>query len=569
MPVIGCDDAEYSEKLYARRASRVLRRKMGQPFVERCLPMKLRDGVVRGDGFVQAVRAGGDVTIEKFPRSELVFDDGECREGWPLRLVRVKRVDKDRLARIYPKQASRIYAMSPAPRDYWDPYDYDAPTDSDQVEVMIAWSLPTEPNADDGKYLVTIRDGEEPLRDKPWCRPRFPVARVQWTPAMRGFLGIGLIQQLAGSQNKVNEIWNDIQEAIYWGSALKIFQPRSANINKHEMRARHPAIIETDGPPPQYIAPNPFSQQAMDALRWVIQEMYEISGISQMNAAAKNTLGPNASGKALDTMDDIQSDRHYNLELQVQMGRVDVGQILLDEAKDLAADYESGELADGIELAPWIDEIEWDRFDFDGGTYHLNIEPINFLPDTRAGKLDAVGDLAKIPGFLTNPLQTASLFEEPDLQREFRHLLGPKRMLERVMEALGDTTVPLMECVPTKYMDPMLAEQMATGEMGNAYSEGADDDLLGRYRWFLQMLEGLNKMLAPQPAAPMPDPNAMPPGAAPPGGPMPMPGPGIPPGPPMAPVMGPGGGVDAMIADPMGGATSMLAAGMPLTQGLS
>lgn len=566
MPVISADDAEYSEKLYARRASRVLRRKMGQPAIERMMPMFLRDGVVRGDGFVQAVRNGGDITIEKFPRSELVFDDGEARDGMPLRLARVKRVDKDRLAALFPDDAKRIDKLSPAPRDYWDPYDYDAPVDVDQVEVVMGWSLPTGCGAADGKHIIAIRDGGKPLCERPWRRMRFPMARVQWTPGMRGFYGIGLIQQLAGSQNKVNDLWNDHQEALYWGSGLKIFQPRSANVDKHHLRARHPVVIEYDGAKPDYEAPNPASSQAMDSLRWLIQQMYEISGISQASASSKSPLGPNASGKALDTMEDIQSDRFSQLETQQAMSRVDIGMALLDEAKELAEDVASREVT-GVELASWIDEIEWSKFDFDGGAYHLNIEPINFLPDTRAGKLDALGDLGKIPGLLTSPLQTAGLFEEPDIAREFRYLLGPKRMLEKVMEMLGDEKIPLLECVPTPQMDPALALEMAKGELGNAYSENASDALVGRYRWFLQMLEGEQKMAIPPPA-PQPGPGGPGMGA-------PPPPPGMPPlggfasPPDLAPTIGPQGGVGPLVSDPMGGAASMLAAGSPLTAGVA
>lgn len=556
MPVIGCDDAEYSEKLYARRASRVLRRKIGQPAVERALPMVLRDAVVRGDGFTESIRVGGDVVPEQFPRCELVFDDGESRvNGWPRTLARVKLVDRDQLIAMYPAAAARIRAVAPATRDVWSPYDYDAPIDPDQVEVIKAWRLPSFPGAKDGRHFIAIRDGGDPLDERAWKRMRFPMARVQWTPSLRGFLGIGLVQQLAGSQNKVNELWTEHQEALHWASSLTIFNQRGSNIDKHQQRQRGLKIIEHDGSLPQYIAPNPASTQAMDSLRWLIQEMYEISGISQAAAASKNSLGPNASGKALDTMDDLQSDRFNQIELQYSMGRVDVGMTMLDEAKDLSEDAETDK---DIELAPWIMSIDWMKFDFDGGGYHLNVEPINFLPDTRSGKLDTLGDMGKIPGLLSNPLITASLFEEPDIARANRHLLGPMRMLEKVMEMLADKSVPLEDCVPTPYMlsSPGLAKEMAIGELGNAFSEEADDATMGRYRWFLTMLDGEEKRAAPVSPTPLP-PGAMPTDAS---APPPMPGPmdpnAMPPGmpPPMAGAPG--------FPDPMNGATAQLAAGM-------
>lgn len=556
MPIISADDAEYSEKLYARRASRVLRQKMKQPAIERMMPMFLRDGVVRGDGCVEVCRRGGDVVLEKFPRSELVFDDGESRNGMPLTLARVKMIDRSVLAKQFPEHAERIATVSAAPRDYWDPYDYDAPLDPDQIEVITAWRLPSNPTADDGVTLTCIRDGNEPLEQRPWKRMRFPIPRVQWTPSMRGFLGIGLIQQLAGSQNKVNELWNDHQLALHWASQLTIFTPRGANVEKNHLRGRDPKVVEYDGAIPTYLAPDPASKQAMDSLRWLIQQMYQIAGISEASASSRNPLGPNASGKALDTFYDIESDRFSQLELQFAMARVDVGMAMLDEAKDLA---EQAAEDDSIELAPWIDEIDWAKFDFDSGVYHLVPEPENFIPSTRAGRLDALQDMAKIPGLLNNPLITASLFDEPDIARANRHLLGPMRQLEKVMEMLGDEGCPLEMCVPTPYMlnPPGLAKEMALGELGNAFSEGASDELLGRYRWFLQMLEDESLQVASPPAdGGMPPP--MPPG--PPGAEMMPPGP-MPGAPPGVPFVGPQGG-PMQVPDPMGGATSQLAAGM-------
>lgn len=565
MVAISADDAEYSQKLAAKRATRVLRRKLGQPAIERLRPMMIRDAVVRGDGFAKIFRNGGDVGIERIPRSELVFDDGEATNGIPPTLTQIKRMPREQLMAMFPgkKERARIAKVTPASRDIWSPYDYDMPLDGDHIEVVEGWHLPSIPGAEDGRHLICIRDGGEPLDDCPWDRPRYPFARVQWTPAMRGWLGIGLVQQLAGSQNKVNEIWADHQEALYWASSLKIFLPRQANVVQGHLRGRHPNIVETDGPVPQYIAPDPASRQAMDTLRWLIQQMYEISGISQSSAASKSPMGPDASGKAIETVYDIESDRFAQFELQIAMGIVDLGLCMLDEAKDMALeetdeDATEEQRENEPEIAPWIEELNWKKFDFDGGGYHLAPEPVGFLPETRGGKIQAIEDLTKIPGLL-DPMQVASLLDEPDIARANRHLLGPVRAMERVMEDLGDTSIPIAECVPTPLMlsVPGLAKKWAQGEHDNAFAERAKEAVLSRYRWFLQMLEGLEKQLA-QPEQPP----ALPPGpdagagdaavaAPPPGPPMPMPMPM------------PGSPIAAAFPDPMGGITAQTAAGMP------
>lgn len=129
---------------------------------------------------------------------------------------------------------------------------------------------------------------------------------------------------------------------------------------------------------------------------------------------------------------------------------------------------------------------------------------------------------------------------------------------------LGDLSTPLEDCVPTPYMTdpPGLAKLIIKGEHDNAFAEGADDRYLGRYRWFLQMLEGLEKQLAPPPA-PGPGMGApgMPPGP-PMGGPIPpgMPPPGMP-----GPMGPPGPAGPPGFPDPMGGLTSQAAAGMPVS----
>lgn len=548
-PVISADDAEYSEKLYARRASRVLRRKLGQPVLERMKPLVMRDCAIRGDGFIKVIRKGGDVSYKRVPRSRLIWDDSEAVDGAPRTLCHHELVQRDELMTRYPKEKTRLSRLPTGQRETYQAYDWDASQRADMVEVLYAYRLPTDPKAKDGAYAVCVRDLGEPLESRPWTRPRYPFAGMTWTPPNRGIRGIGLIQQMAGHQGKVNEIWRDHQESLYWGSGLKVFVRRGTAadgqdaINKQHLRARHPVVIEHDGEAPQYISANPASTQAMDSLRWLVQQMYELSGVSQASAASKNPLGPNASGKALDTMYDIESDRFSQIELQYALMSVDLGMATLDEAQEMADD----EMPPGIKLASWIKTIDWDKFDFDGGGYHLVLEPINFLPDARSGKLDAVADMAKIPGLL-DPMQLASLFDEPDIARANRHLLGPMRRMEKLVEKLCNLDVPQESCTPTPYMlqPPGFAKKFVEDEMAGADAEMGDDltereeMVLGRFRWFLTMLEGVTNLGNGQVASPI---GAGPPGAMPPSpgaaGP-PMPG-ASPPGPPIIPGNGLGG----------------------------
>jgi hypothetical protein len=551
MPVISADDASWSEKRFARKMSRVIRRKMGGSEVEKVSPSVIRDFIIRGTGCLKVVRCGGDTKTERIPVREIVVDPRESYYGPPRTMAHHRPVSRDVLAAEFPEYEQEILdAATFKPSDPWSRYAYGDESFADHVEVAEAWHVPSVPydpdypDKCDGDHIIAIR-GCTIFREK-WTRPRFPVACAYWSAPQQGFRGHGLVEDLTGIQAKVNDVVRDIQEALYYGSTLKVLVPRSSNVNKHHLRARHPVVIEYDGAPPQYVGPNPVSNQAVQFLEMLIQKAYDIAGISQLSASSKSTLGSNASGKALDTMEDIQSDRFAHVESGYMQFRVEVGQLHIDEARQMYMEAKAEGASEMKRLAPWIRDNDWARIEIDGGSYHLTIEPINFLPDTRAGKLSAVAELSKA-GLIPDPTMTADLFDEPDIARANRTILGPKHRLDEVMEGLADTSVPMMDLLPDEYDNLELGVLMAKGELKEAQANHADESELERYR---EWIGAAKAMVDKSKAAPMgspslpgmmdagmgPAPNAMTlqPGLA---GPPGQPGPAMPPLPPGMPMV--------------------------------
>lgn len=527
MPVISADDAGWSEKLFAKRASRVLRRKMGQPFVERIKPMVLRDALIRGSAALYAFRERGDVRVERVARHELVVDPRDAQYGEPRVMARIKLVPRELLAAMFPEHADAIKNANGAERDTWSVHDYETTMDSDLVEVAVGWHLPSDLPDEDGNHdgvCATCIRGVEPFMVRPWKRPRFPFAFMHWSPPTRGFWARGLVESVVGIQSKINDMLTDAQVAAAFAGKLKLFQQKQANINKNHLRATSTAVIETDGPMPQYLDATPQVQHQLALIDKLIAWAYEFTGISQASASSKSPLGSNASGKALDTMYDIESDRYSNPELNYAMLSVDIGQAILDVAQDIAEDEDTSE----SEKAEWITECDWRKVEVDSGPYHLALEPQNFIPESRAGRLAWVKEMGE-SGLLVDQMRAIAQFDEPDINKMYRHLLGPYRAMEKILEMLADTDVPLSECTPDPYIIESagpLAKQMTVGEYDYAFAEDAGDYVLERYRWFLKMLEGEEEMVAP----------ALAPSAAPPGPPM-----GAPPMDPMMAGMAPQG----------------------------
>ena len=551
MPVISADDASYSEKRFAKQVSRVLRRKMGGPDVERMSPWLVRDMLIRGTSVGLASRNAGDVEMLRAPIYEFVYDPREAYYGPPRSLARIRPINREVLIAMFPDKRDEIWKAPVFNRaDPWMMYVYGGPTFADHVEVAEAWHLPSGGDVEDGQYIMAIRGHTLRRRGRPV--PRYQHALGYWSAPVRGFRGRGLVQQLAGMQAKINDLVRDAQEALFHGSQLKVFMARGSGVVKSHLRARHPAVIEYDGAVPQYVAPNPVSEQAIAMINMLEDRMKTISGLNDMSVAGKNQLGANASGRALDTMDDLQSNRFAHVELAYGEMRCDMARSTIDEARLMYEEattgripgddmgWETGNPVEKSELAEWIRENDWSKCEIDQGSFTLTLEPINFVPETRGGKLEAAAELSK-NGLIPDPTMTAALFDEPDMARMNRPILGPIRNIERMIDDLIETKKPIEDCLPTPYTNPALFVLMAKGEIEFAQAERAPDEVIQRLDRAIKYVKDLADAAAASPSLPGmqsaqmgPSPNAatLQPGmggpppapAGPPGMPPPMPG---------------------------------------------
>lgn len=515
MPVISADDATYQEKRFAREQSRVLRRKMGNGDMETVAPELIRDFIIRGTAWGKVVRCYGDTEFQRVPAYEIVYDHREALHAkkWEdlSTIAHVRPEPRDRLLKLYPEQADLIKAAPPFKRlDPWMTYTYVGPELADMVEVAEAWRL--DPDDDgDGQAILVLRNGT--FCRRPRRAAHFPLVPVYWTAPTRGVgRGTGLVYEQAAAQQWINEILDDAREGIRNGSQLRVFQPKQGGANKHHLKAAKNGVtvIEHEGVEPKYVAPDPVSKQAWAIAFQMAEQMEVTSGISAWVSQGKNPLGANASGKALDTMDDIQSDRFAHVESGWQQGRVGVGLRHVEEAREMhdeahgKVEHVYDEQPKPIEkkqLAAWIRDNAWPDVDLDGGDYHLTLEPENFITGQRGGKLAEVNEAAKA-GLIPDPSLTAALFDEPDIARANRGILGPVRRIEQCLSDLANPKIPYIECAPDPEMNRGLARLLAVGELEQAKADKADEEICQRFRDFIADCKRLDDVAAQATQAP-------------------------------------------------------------------
>jgi hypothetical protein len=535
---MNASDVRWSYKNQARQLTRVIRGASETTKMARLSPQVIKDACIVGTGITFVGPDDGKVVVERVPREELFVDPRESRYGSPRSLFRRRIISRDVLADRYPDYAEVIMGEIPAARDWPGDTHYEDVDNYDEsmVDFYEGWHLPSGKDADDGVYMCAIRG--QVLANVPWKRQRFPFSFMRYDKPRKGFWGRGVVEDVADMQWKVDEIVRDLQQALYFGAQLRIWVPEGAPVADSALgRMSRPSIFRYLGNKPLYDTPEPLSKDALGFLEQMIQWMYDFTGVSMMAAQAKNPIGAGASAVALQEFYDIQSERYSQLESMVADWWVDTSGLILDAYKDLSE-------ADDEYEVEWVDrdvvhKVKWADYTKEGAEFRLTLEPSNFLPDTRAGKLEGIERLAKA-GIVVGPEASALMAGFPDLERANRLRNAGYEIAEKMMEQLADLDQD--PPIPDSHLDLPLTHRMAQAELNIARCDDAPEEVVQRYLNFLSLITDLiNK--GKQAAPPEPTPEEMmaaqmgagaPPGQPPVPGAPPAPM-GPPPGVPMTP----------------------------------
>lgn len=529
MPAIDTTDGDWYLKRRAHKFKQFIVGEMLATEYDDLSRESLLDGGIYGYGFTHIYDDDEGVGAERVPVNEMLFDERECRYGKPRQGIRVMRIARDYLAEEYPEHKNEIACAAPSVRRPDDEQrDLVLGSLEGYVDVFIGWHLPLSSDDETGHHAVCIENAT--LLSERWYEPRFPWTMYRMFKPRLGLMAPGVVDQLASLQHRVNCIVRDIQLNLAATGRGHFLVNENNDIPVEMLTGWQPFKLKyKGGQPPTYVAPQPFSQAQLNALEYFIDKMYDLSGVSRANAESKSALGPGASGIALDTQYDIDSDRFRLPQANYARSRLDAGQAYIDAAARVARRRKSAEgkkrpyVATTWKTRDVIEKLDWDKVSLSKDQYKLKLEPENFLPNTKAGKLSAVEQLAKagvIPQWLV-----PSLFDEPDLVQANGLLLAPFRNAMRKMDILLDEDKPIP--LPEKYNDLELELKIVTAYYNRVQEEEAPDEVQDRFRQYADLVaDALQKTKPPPAPAPPMDPAQEPlPGGVPamPAGPVPAP----------------------------------------------
>jgi hypothetical protein len=468
------------------------------------------DAAVFGTGFLKifADKENATLRCERILPDEIIISDIESIYGRPRSLYQRKYIHRSELLALYGDDEGDAQAIREAVGSVPGAQGRSgaSASRSDMIPVIEAWHLPSE-GGDDGLRTIAI-SGRTLVKEK-WDKPWFPFAIFRWNPKLLGLFGQGLIEQLIGIQLEINRLLRVIQQAQHLMAVPRYLVEGNSQVVIQHLNNEIGAIVRYQGAEPKIQLGQAVPPELYTWLDRLKTSAFELTGISQMSAAAQKPAGLN-SGEAIRTYHEVESERFVVVGQAWERFFLDASRVMVELSRDMYKDggKEVKVKAPGTKL---IEQISWKDVDMTEDAYDMRSWPVSALPTTPAGRLQKVQELYEA-GFLDRE-QAMSLLDFPDLERVVSLQVAAFDDIAKTLDSIVDDG---KYNPPDEYIDLTLARKLTHSMYLRARTEDVPGKRLEMLRRYLDEVDFLLSAQQPAPAAPDPmaAPQAMPAPAA-------------------------------------------------------
>jgi hypothetical protein len=330
-PVFLTDGGNYKERKLSKEANKFIQGELYRTKAYHLGEMMVRDACVLGDGLIKVFPKDGKVCIERVLETELLVDFNDAYYGNPRQLIQLKLVDRSVFAEEYPDAVDEI---AKAVHGNVDSTPRSTETISDQFIVCEAWHLPSGPDADDGRHVIACSEGI--ILDEPWKREKFPFLKLGFNPNVVGWFSQGLIEILMPTQMEIYRLLIVESQSIELMAVPRVLIEEMSKILETSFNNRIGSIIKYRNTPPTFVNSDAgLGERIHTWIEWLIQNAYQMAGISQLAASGVKPAGLN-SGEAQRTFDEIQQDRFAAFQRRYQDVYPELAYMIIDCAKEIA-----------------------------------------------------------------------------------------------------------------------------------------------------------------------------------------------------------------------------------------
>lgn len=405
-----------------------------------------RDSCIFGNGFIFI--DGRNKTVKKALPWQVIYRPAEKTYG---KITRVLYTRKDYPATLLPYKTNAEYVT----------YDIYYDTVSHQ-EVHIV-------NNEIKEILPYIPD-------------EIPFIQMNYTNPVYGRDATSVVDLLYGIQMKIHDLFETFSEASRKNPAQIFFMPKGSDTKITSLTNQMGQVmqynpIEGVSKPIDAYTPNFIGDQYIQSIQMLKNDAYELTGVSKLSAQSMNPLGNNASGRALQTMNDVESERFEVQQRAVIRAYVEVMRkcIMCFNPDDLI-------LPESLNKAP----IKWEELQKLIGKTKITFNALNYLskdPSTRMAQIDNL----EAKGYI-NKNQAMSYYEIPDTDSAYSYANNSYNAVQEIInEALYNEDFTIPDYIPIDMLKQEIVNTMlslrgvqnennlaAIDKLQNLYKEACD-----------------------------------------------------------------------------------------------
>lgn len=364
-----------------------------------------------------------EVTAHAVSCRKLFVDRMEAMNGSPRTLVEKCHMDRWQLWEVYGEDREDFYG-TPAQRrkgieectEYDDRY-VKSGNRSDMIVVREAWHLPSGPRARDGRHSIVLNNVT--LVDEEFTWDTFPFVFIRFGCVVEGFWGESAVKRLAPTQKLLDKLNQKIDESQDVMGVPRIIVQAGNLPTKEEIDDVPGGIltVKNINGIKDWSAQCATQEvyQDRDAAPGKMRSLLGVSDFQVEQALPQNTR--EFSAPAMERMVDQGQARHAMFHREVEAAITALADLFMrqaEECQDMGYDLvvhgpDEDDSSDSLE------ELKFKDVHIDRKRLKVRVQPMNQLPQSFAGKVDAIAKLKNDAGIPLNPKTALRMLEVPDV----------------------------------------------------------------------------------------------------------------------------------------------------------
>jgi hypothetical protein len=303
---------------------------------------------------------------------------------------------------------------------------------------------------------------------------RAPILSLHFNNPLFGAMTTSLVDDLIPLQRRINFIDSKIKEAMELTQSNVMFIPEGSSIDISVLDNGAGNVLKyrpmpgSTGQPVDYVAPSPIDNAYISERDKLIELAFQMAGISELSAQGEKPSGLD-SGKALQTMEDIESNRFETIFSQVIRGYVDLARMLFDIIP------EDGDiLPESGSYLKWKDVVEARDL------FEIQYTASSALSNDPEKRLEMLNQMAEME--IIDKSKIAEYLEMPDADRAFNEANAINDAVERLIyDCLKMKEKELLEFNIPIFIDYQTLEKRCIALQNLYYGNWEDSkDVIGR-----------------------------------------------------------------------------------------